>query len=117
VGPALAAAIDAGRYLGPAGDLKGRLGTGNACLACHRGVPDTDLATAVHLPRMTDCLVCHTSIDPPFSCGKCHTADAVLKPASHTGNWADIHSSRTRVPDKSGCKPCHGVRFTCMGCH
>ena len=66
---------------------------------------------------MADCLVCHTQIDPPFTCGKCHTAEAVLRPASHTPRFADVHSNRREVPDKSGCKVCHGVKFTCMGCH
>jgi len=117
VAPVLAGAIDGGRYLSPPGDMRRFLDTDNACLACHRGVAETDLATAANLPRMADCLVCHTRIDPPFSCTYCHTPKTELKPASHTQGFTDAHSSRLAVPDKSSCKVCHGVKFTCMGCH
>ena len=117
VAPVLASAVDSGRYLSPPGDLRRFLNTDNSCLACHRGVTETDLATEAHLPRMADCLVCHTRIDPPFSCAYCHTPETVLKPASHTSGFTDSHSSRLAVPDKSSCKVCHGVKFTCMGCH
>jgi hypothetical protein len=116
-GPALVQAVEAGRHLAPTPEMKQQLSTGNACLSCHRGVEQTDLAGAAHLPRMADCLVCHGKIDPPFSCPYCHTRNAALRPASHTPRFADAHSSRREVPDKSGCKVCHGVRFTCMGCH
>jgi hypothetical protein len=115
--PALAKAIDTGRYLSEPGDMRRHLNTENACLACHRGIMETDLATRAHLPRMADCLVCHTRIDPPFSCGYCHIPEFELKPASHTATFADAHSSRKAVPDKTSCKVCHGVKFTCMGCH
>src|SRR5262245_9464019 len=67
VAPALAAAIDAGRYLGPAANLRNELNTENACTACHRGVAAVDRAGPANLPHMADCLVCHTKIDPPFS--------------------------------------------------
>ena len=117
VAAVLAQAIDRGAYLGSPGDLRRFLNTDNACAACHRGMAEADLATEAHLPRMADCLVCHTRIDPPFSCAFCHTPEAVLKPASHTSGFTDAHSSRVTVPDKSSCKVCHGVKFTCMGCH
>lgn len=117
VAPALAGAIDAGRYLSPPGDIRRHLNTSNACMACHRGLVETDFATKANLPRMADCLVCHTKIDPPSSCGYCHTKEARLKPASHTPEFHDLHSSRQAVPDKTTCKVCHGVKFTCMGCH
>jgi c(7)-type cytochrome triheme protein len=115
--PAFAKAIDTGRYLSEPGDMRRHLNTENACLACHRGILETDLATRANLPAMADCLVCHTRIDPPFSCGFCHTPEFELKPASHTAKFADAHSSRKAVPDKSTCKICHGAKFTCMGCH
>lgn len=115
--PALAAAIDSGRYLSAPGDMRRHLSTGNACLACHRGLNETDFATKENLPKMADCLVCHGKIDPPFSCGYCHTSEARLKPASHTHAFHDLHSNRQAVPDKTTCKVCHGVKFTCMGCH
>ncbi len=117
VAPALASAIDSGRYLSPSGDIRRYLNTENLCEACHRRVAETDLTTSAHLPRMADCLVCHSKIDPPFSCGYCHTREQELKPANHTPSFADTHSSRKAVPDKTSCKVCHGVKFTCMGCH
>jgi hypothetical protein len=117
VGPVLAAALRSGRYLGRAADLEGHLESGDACQACHRGLGGSRVVSGPHLPRMADCQVCHTQTDPPFGCAKCHTSDAVLRPASHAGNFADLHSSAREVPDKSGCKQCHGVGFTCMGCH
>lgn len=117
IAPVLESALATGRYLGDPGEMGRFLKSDNGCLACHRGVLETDFATEGHLPRMADCLVCHTRIDPPFSCEYCHTPEAVLKPASHTLSFADAHSNRKAVPDKSTCKVCHGVKFTCMGCH
>jgi len=117
VGKVLASAVESGRYLSPPGDMRRHLNSENACLACHRAITETDLGTDEHLPRMADCLVCHSKIDPPFSCGYCHTRDQQLKPADHTSNFADRHSSRKDVADKTSCKVCHGVKFTCMGCH
>jgi hypothetical protein len=117
IAPVLANAVDKGTYLAAPGDMSRFLKSANACAACHRGVEEVDLATHAQLPRMADCLVCHSGIDLPFSCAKCHTPDAVLRPASHTASFSDNHSSREALPDKSGCRVCHGVRFTCMGCH
>lgn len=115
--PVLARAIDSGSYLSPPGNIRRFLNTENPCVPCHRGVSETDLAAKENLPRMADCLVCHIKIDPPFSCAYCHTPEATLKPASHTARFGDLHSSRQAVPDKTTCKVCHGVKFTCMGCH
>jgi len=117
VGPVIAAAIDAGTYLEDVRPPRAQLGTGDACLSCHRGMREAEQVTAAHLPRMADCLVCHQPIAPPRSCRTCHTPEAVLVPATHTPDFADRHSNRTHVPDRSGCKTCHGTGFTCMGCH
>lgn len=113
--PLLASAIDHGRYLGEGAPVRPLLEGTDACGACHRGVSQADQVTPAHLPRMADCLVCHTRIDPPGSCAFCHPAEAVLRPPSHTPGFADRHSSRAVA--KTDCKPCHGTRFTCMGCH
>jgi hypothetical protein len=117
VAPLLAAAIDDGKYLGRPGDLRARLDTENACEACHRGLAETDAAADANLPRMSDCLVCHSNIDNPFSCEKCHREGVNLKPASHTRTFADTHSTGRLGLDKTTCLPCHGRHFTCMGCH
>jgi hypothetical protein len=117
VAPALAAAIDGGTYLSPTRPDRNDLNTENACMACHRGLAESDATGPVNHPQMADCLVCHTTIDPPFSCELCHTSEARIKPVSHTSNFIDLHSSRNAKLDKPSCKVCHGVGFRCMGCH
>ena len=116
--PRIAEAIDTGRYLGHVPDIRARLDTDNACVACHRGLSDADAVDSkVHLPRMADCLVCHDKIDNPFSCEECHARDFNLRPASHTETFHDQHSTGKMGFDKLTCQPCHGRKFTCMGCH
>jgi hypothetical protein len=117
VAPALAAAIDSGIYLSPVRPARNQLETENACMACHRGLAESDATGPTHYPQMADCLVCHTTIDPPFSCELCHTAEAKIKPVSHTPNFIDLHSNRNARLDKPSCKICHGAGFRCMGCH
>lgn len=86
-----------------------------ACLACHRDV--TQDRPSAPLAQMAGCLVCHTQVDPPYSCEFCHGKDAQLKPASHTPDFLDTHTSKRAVPGKSSCAVCHGRKFTCLGCH
>jgi c(7)-type cytochrome triheme protein len=116
--PTIAKAIDSGKYLGHAGDIRERLDTDNACMACHRGLAEADqVDSKLHLPRMSDCLVCHDQIDNPFSCEECHPRDFAIKPASHTRGFIDGHSTGKMGFDKLTCQPCHGRNFRCMGCH
>jgi predicted CXXCH cytochrome family protein len=115
--PYIASAIDHQRYLQPSGDIRRHLNTRNPCEACHRGLEESDQVTRAALPEMADCLVCHTVIDPPFSCEDCHAKDDQLKPASHTEHFVDAHSSGKLQLDKATCVVCHGRTFTCMGCH
>jgi hypothetical protein len=115
--PAIAAAIDAGKYLGQAGDMRARLSTQNPCVACHRGLEQATHLSKADMPQMADCLVCHSEIEPPFTCEKCHSDTAALKPASHTADWLERHSRRSVKFDRASCRICHGVRFRCMGCH
>jgi hypothetical protein len=117
VAPAIAAAIDKGTYMSNPGDERAHLNSGNPCEACHRGLEDSDRITAANFPRMADCLVCHNKIDVPFSCAECHSESQLLRPASHTPNFLDTHSSGKLKMDKSTCAVCHGRRFTCQGCH
>lgn len=116
VASVIAAAIDAGKYLEPPGGLRKALDTRNPCLGCHRGIETSEKVTRANLPRMADCLVCHAEISPPDSCTKCHGDDAALKPASHTADFIDTHTSSAAV-GKTGCAVCHGRTFTCQGCH
>jgi hypothetical protein len=117
VAPLIAAAIDNGDYLGKTRNIRERLDTSDACQACHRGVGEADLATAAHLPRMPDCLVCHSEVDNPFSCEKCHLEGTTLRPTGHTREFIDLHSTGKIEYDKQTCLPCHGRNFACMGCH
>ena len=117
VAPFLAAAIDHGNYLQPVDDIRRHLDTRNPCEACHRGLESSDRVTRAALPQMADCLVCHTHIEPPFTCEDCHAKDANLKPANHTPQFLDTHSTGKLGLDKTTCAVCHGRQFTCMGCH
>ena len=113
----IAAAIDAKAYLSPPGDIRRHLDSANACQGCHRGLEESDRVTHAALPQMADCLVCHNVIELPFSCGKCHEKGASLKPASHTPDFLDTHTSGKLGFDKTTCAVCHGRKFTCLGCH
>src|SRR5882724_357204 len=79
----IASAIDHKTYLSPPGDLRRHLDGQNPCVACHRGLEESDAVTHATLPQMADCLVCHSKIDPPDSCATCHAKTMRLTPASH----------------------------------
>ena len=117
VAPLVAAAIDKKTYLQPPGDTRSHLNTLDPCQACHRGLPESDQVSPAAMPRMADCLVCHTEIDNPFSCGKCHAKDARLKPVSHVPGYLSSHTSGKLNLDKPSCVVCHGRSFRCLGCH
>lgn len=116
--PVIAAAIDKKAYLSvPAADLRAQLNTQNPCEACHRGLETSDRPGRGGLPQMADCLACHSQIDPPYSCEFCHAKGANLKPASHTPDFLDTHTSGKLNLDKTTCAVCHGRHFRCLGCH
>ena len=116
--PVIAAAIESGKYLSavPSG-YRELLKTTNQCLACHAGVDQSESLSRSYLPPMASCLVCHNKVDPPFSCTQCHVESPALKPASHTTDYIDRHSSGKANLDKPSCAVCHGRKFTCLGCH
>jgi hypothetical protein len=115
--PLLAVAIDHGNYLQPVGNIRAHLNTKNACEACHRGLEESTQISRANMPQMADCLVCHSQIEPPFSCEQCHAHPEQLKPASHVEHFTNLHSSGKLQLDKTTCAVCHGRTFTCMGCH
>ncbi|HYP13703.1 MAG TPA: hypothetical protein VEQ63_07255, partial [Bryobacteraceae bacterium] len=118
IAPVLARALDNDSYLSrPPDAMRKDLNTKEACAACHRGLPQSDEVTAAHFPAMADCLVCHNKVDPPFSCTKCHDSGAALRPANHTKDWLERHSSKGQITDKLSCAVCHGRQCTCLGCH
>ena len=116
--PLIAAVIDKKTYLTPPGpELRAQLNEQNPCQACHRGLEVSDRPDRSGLPQMADCLVCHNQIDPPYSCEFCHAKEAKLKPASHTPDFLDTHTSGKLGFDKTTCAICHGRKFHCLGCH
>ena len=118
--PKIAAALDSGKYLGYPPDIREHLDTENSCVACHRGLDEAvSVDSKIHLPGMSDCLVCHDSVDAPFSCEECHSEQEhfTFRPADHTREFVDAHSSGKADLDKVACQACHGRNFTCMGCH
>lgn len=118
IGPLILRAVEAKTYLSNPAGLKDHLASNqNACAACHRGLERSDEVTTAAFPQMADCLVCHTNIDPPFSCTKCHAKTMALKPANHTPDWLDRHTSGKAITERTSCAVCHGRRFTCLGCH
>lgn len=118
IAPLIAAAIDSGNYFGKPGDARRFLDSADECSACHRGLEEsTRVVTGAHMPQMADCIVCHTKIDNPFSCPECHVEGADLRPADHTREFIDTHSTGKAGLDKVSCQPCHGREFGCMGCH
>jgi len=118
VGPVIAAAIDKGTYLGLDGArIRPLLNSANPCVACHRGLEESDAVSQANMPQMADCLVCHNQIDPPDSCAFCHPKTAQLKPASHVPGFLDTHSNKKSGLDMQSCAVCHGRKFTCLGCH
>ena len=118
IAPLVAAAIDSGNYFGKPGDARRFLDSADECSACHRGLEEsTQVVPGTHMPQMADCIVCHTRIDNPFSCPECHVEGADLRPADHTREFIDTHSTGKAGLDKISCQPCHGREFGCMGCH
>ena len=117
IAPIVARAIDTKTYLSPPGELRARLNGTNPCMACHRGLAQSDAVSNAALPRMADCLVCHNQIDPPDSCEFCHAKSMHLKPQNHTADFLDSHTRKNARLDKTSCAVCHGRRFTCLGCH
>ena len=111
--PLLAAAIDGGKYFGSP-QIRPLLDRAGGCTACHRGL---EISETTPLPVMSDCLVCHSEIDNPFSCSYCHLEGVNLRPADHTPEFADLHSTGKIKLDKASCLPCHGTNFECRGCH
>ena len=117
VAPVIANAIDKGTYLGKPGDIRGQLNSNNPCMACHRGMAESDRVSKINMPQMADCLVCHNKIDPPDTCAFCHPADAKLKPVNHAADFLDTHTRKNSGLDYTSCAVCHDRKFTCLGCH
>jgi hypothetical protein len=90
---------------------------GNSCTTCHTSQDLSHPPARGALGRMADCLVCHNKIDPPDSCEFCHSKSADLKPANHTRDFLDSHTTGELAFNKTTCTVCHGRHFRCLGCH
>lgn len=123
IGPALAQAIDRKQYLSqPDPDMRRHLANAKGdCSGCHRGLDESKSVStpaAPHMPHMSDCLVCHKKIDPPDTCATCHSPVSMqFRPANHTRDFLDRHTSGKIGLDLKTCSGCHGRSFSCMGCH
>jgi hypothetical protein len=115
----LLAALKQNRYLGKTPpNLATQLEAAqNTCMACHRGMAQTDTTSQANFPAMQDCLVCHNQINMTASCTKCHVESPKLRPASHVPNWIDLHNRNLTLDQKQECSVCHGKNFMCAGCH
>jgi hypothetical protein len=80
------------------------------CESCH-ALPAS--AANPGFPAMQFCIGCHNNVQMPESCMKCHLPTQQLKPANHTPDFVDVHSSRRLHVNRAACQVCHGRRFTC----
>jgi hypothetical protein len=88
------------------------------CVQCHHGIESSDATSKANFPAMAECLTCHSQVDIPDSCYKCHAKSMRLTPADHLTDFIDTHSRVKHTPDqKQSCEVCHGHSFTCAGCH
>jgi hypothetical protein len=106
---------------------------GMHCEQCHGDMKSVDLATRSQLPRMTQCLGCHTGgTKPPSRCGTCHIllpsgllqtmfAEGKLAPSGairgdvHTPTFRREHAQVARN-DERYCLNCHR-KDECLTCH
>lgn len=79
---------------------------------CHRGLEASDRPDRGGLPQMADCLAYHNQIDPLYSCEFCHAKGTQLKPASHTPDFLDTHTSGKLGLDKTPARCATGGSST-----
>lgn len=85
------------------------------CAACHTGL-DEPLAPeqAGHLPRMAECMQCHTARNAANECRTCHAPGEDLQPADHKLDWLTLHGAAAATED--ACTQCHQTD-ACLKCH
>jgi hypothetical protein len=88
------------------------------CTQCHHEIETSEATSKANFPGMTECISCHTQVDIPDSCYKCHDKSMRLIPSDHATDFIDSHSRvKHSVDQKQACEVCHGRSFTCAGCH
>lgn len=91
---------------------------GSNCLSCHKGVDQSTMVGALHLPKKEQCNTCHQGADVAtnrIQCLTCHQANMNLTPVSHRVNWQKDHG----VVEQAGtqvCTHCHQNNY-CVTCH
>ena len=89
---------------------------GMECLDCHSGVETTvEISSALHLPKMENCMECHVTPAELQGCYTCHTTDEELRPADHTIAWGEMHGMAAASGAQT-CNSCHRENY-CMDCH
>lgn len=85
------------------------------CEDCHAGLDQTDYASRLNWPIMTDCLTCHQDVDAPYECETCHPKVEAIRPRTHRVDWLHEHPQHVRATDMP-CSVCHTDGW-CEDCH
>lgn len=90
-----------------------------ACVTCHTGIDETELASAKNMPAMTQCVTCHSEKKVSTNCETCHTNFTSLVPDDHlVANFKKSHKELTRVAMMGvACATCHTSESFCQDCH
>jgi hypothetical protein len=85
------------------------------CADCHANLDSVLLAgQTAHVPRMADCLSCHTRQHVKAECRTCHLPTDDLTPADHKLDWVHAHGAVANSDES--CNLCHGADH-CLRCH
>lgn len=86
-----------------------------SCEGCHGGVAQSADITEKHLPKMAQCVACHSKTSEKDYCDKCHATDENLVPADHRLAWRQEHGIEANSAERN-CNICHDEN-TCLECH
>ncbi|OQX96060.1 hypothetical protein B6I21_02180 [candidate division KSB1 bacterium 4572_119] len=83
------------------------------CSRCHENVQVSENIFDKHLPKMANCLECHTNTGEENFCYTCHSHGEELKPADHNLVWEKDHGLAAA---SAACDDCHTKDY-CLDCH
>lgn len=85
------------------------------CAVCHSDLDAVlPAGQAAHLPRMADCMGCHTREHVKNDCRTCHLPGDELVPADHSLDWTRAHGIAANTEES--CNLCHAADH-CLKCH
>lgn len=85
------------------------------CAVCHADLDGVLLPEqAGHLPKMSDCMTCHTREHVKNDCKVCHLPSDDLVPANHKLEWTSRHGIEANTDES--CNACH-TTDACLKCH